>query len=108
MIIEFYQLRGIISVTYLRVPQILREYGVLNYSTELCHIIDNKHELAFGCEMETEIRAATIIAVDKMKYCFENHGHKILAIEIDWLLWQLGEQRKDEIAPHHRTLTIYY
>ena len=38
----------------------------------------------------------------------ERKGMKLLVIEIDWLLWQIGEKRKDEIPPHHRTLTIYY
>ena len=30
------------------------------------------------------------------------------APQVDWLLWQLGEQRKDAIPPHHRTLTTCY
>jgi hypothetical protein len=29
-------------------------------------------------------------------------------LECDWLLWQMGEDMKDSILPHHRTLSIYY
>ena len=35
-------------------------------------------------------------------------GDPSRAPQVDWLLWQLGEQRKDAIPPHHRTLTTCY
>lgn len=35
-------------------------------------------------------------------------GHDIKTIEIDWILWQKGEELKDEIVPHHRVLSIFY
>jgi hypothetical protein len=46
-----------------RVPQILNEYKILEYTKELQQTIENKVELCSGCEEEVEIRAATIIAV---------------------------------------------
>ena len=30
------------------------------------------------------------------------------SVEVDWYLWQFGEAVKDTIAPHHRTLTVFY
>ena len=39
---------------------------------------------------------------------FAKRGITLLAVEVDWLLWNWGEVVKDEIAPHHRTLTIFY
>jgi hypothetical protein len=30
------------------------------------------------------------------------------SIQVDWILWQMGEELKDEIFPHHRTLSIFY
>jgi hypothetical protein len=33
---------------------------------------------------------------------------EVLSIEIDYLLWNEGENLRKDILPHHRTLTIYY
>lgn len=91
-----------------RVPQILREMGVLEYSPALALKVDNCIEIAVGSEEEVEIRALTIVAVDKVHACLCSLGFKILVVELDWLLWQKGEAVKDDIRPHHRTRTIYY
>lgn len=59
--------------------------------------------------MELEIRAATIQAVELVHSFMVQHGHVSLrVIELDWLLWQIGESSKDTLQPHHRTLSIYY
>jgi hypothetical protein len=58
--------------------------------------------------METEIRAATIQAVELIQQKLTKKGYKIKVIELDWLLWQIGEDNKDVLQPHHRTLTVYY
>lgn len=91
-----------------RVPQILRQVGVLEYSTSLASLVDNKIEIAFGSDEETEIRACTVIAVELLQKALIKYGLNLLVLEVDWLLWQKGELIKDEILPHHRTLTIYY
>ncbi len=91
-----------------RVPQILRHMGVLRYSEALAHKVDTKQEIPFGSDEETEIRAATIVAVDLLQKELHKQGLSLLVLEVDWLLWQWGERVKDEIPPHHRTLTIYY
>ena len=41
----------------------------------------------------------------------ENENNKtfqITSVELDWLLWQIGEERCKKMKPHHRTLTVYY
>jgi hypothetical protein len=91
-----------------RVPQILRHMGVLQYSADLARRIDAKEVIPFGSEEETELRAMTIVAVEKLRECLQGRGRNLLSIEIDWLLWQWGEAAKDDIPPHHRTLTIFY
>jgi hypothetical protein len=91
-----------------RVPQILREMGIMKYSEELAMKIDSFIEIPFGSEEEIEIRAMTILAVDKLHKALCSLGISLLVIEVDWLLWQRGEAMKDQIKPHHRTLTIYY
>lgn len=91
-----------------RVPQILRHVGILKYSDRLAAMIDSFTEIPFGSPEETEIRACTVVAVEMLQKELSAQGLFLLSVELDWLLWQRGEDMKDDIAPHHRTLTIYY
>jgi hypothetical protein len=57
-----------------------------------------------------EIRAATVQAVELLKAELlgtHNVPH-VLSLTLDWHLWQEGERLKDELPPHHRTLTVFY
>ena len=91
-----------------RVPQILRSLGILIYSPFLSEQIDTLKEIPWGGELEIEIRAQTIISVDKLQQSLQKKGLNLLVLECDWFLWQKGEDLKDDILPHHRTLSIYY
>ena len=93
-----------------RVPAVLREMGVLQYSIPLSQIIDSKQELIPGSEEEIEIRAATIVAVERMRSIVAAKTGKGLphAVHVDWWLWEYGEAMRKEHRPHHRTRTIYY
>lgn len=86
-----------------RVPQILAELGVLQYSTDLKASIDAKEEIPHSDPREIEIRAATVKVVEEIA---EESGRP--SIEIDWILWQMGEEQLASLAPHHRTLSIFY
>ena len=35
-------------------------------------------------------------------------GIDLLVIEVDWLLWNQGENSLDTMDPHHRTITTFY
>lgn len=104
----FRDIDGLTMFADYRVPQILRSMGVLQYSELLASHIDTYQELAWGGEMEVELRVQTIVAVDRLQLSLKQRGMDILVLECDWLLWQMGEDLKDEILPHHRTLSIYY
>ena len=91
-----------------RVPQILREKGVLVYSKELADIVDNKKEIMHSTEHEIEIRAGTIIAVEDIKEALGKLGLLAMSLEIDTYLWEEGEKIKDKVQPAHRTLSIFY
>lgn len=92
-----------------RIPQILLHLQVLHYGSALMSKITGKQEIAFGSEEEIEIRASTVIAVQKMREQVQKHLNlSLTSIELDWILWNWGEAVKEEIFPHHRTLTIYY
>ncbi|KAG2378506.1 hypothetical protein C9374_008145 [Naegleria lovaniensis] len=85
------------------------EHVVLVYSSELKDKIARLQPLEYSSQMEVEIRAFTIQAVEQMRQVLlEKHNIKCLSIEIDWMLWQIGENARKTIKPHHRTLSIYY
>ena len=93
-----------------RVPAVLREVGVLCYKDSLERKIDALEELPPGSEEEIEIRAATIVAVERIR---EAVGKKVgrigpPSVHLDWALWEIGEAQRAQHRPHHRTLTVYY
>ncbi len=62
---------------------------------------------------EVEIRAATVVCTAAICKTLNDDaagagGRAVMDVEVDWLLWQDGERRKDELPPHHRTLTCFY
>jgi len=89
-----------------KVPQILRDEGVLEYSEVLARIVDSKGWIRAGSAYEVEIRAGMIVAVELLRRALSRLGRALLSIEIDWLLWNMAQGR--EMAPHHRTLTTFY
>uniref|UniRef100_A0A7S2UWC3 Queuosine 5'-phosphate N-glycosylase/hydrolase n=1 Tax=Fibrocapsa japonica TaxID=94617 RepID=A0A7S2UWC3_9STRA len=91
-----------------RVPQILEHRGVLKYSQRLCQMIVSEEEIPAGSDMEIEIRAATIQAVEMLQHILEKNDVKLTSVEIDWLLWQEGEKLKENIQKHHKTRTMFY
>jgi len=88
-----------------RVPQLLRDRGVLEYSVALAAKVDARVELAAGSEEEVAIRAATIVAVERVRAAMRV---PLVAVEVDWLLWQRGEKLRGDLAPHHCTRTWFY
>ena len=91
-----------------KLPQVLRHYVVLEYAPELAQRIDNQELLQSGGEEEVELRAATIWACELLRREMSRaSGYAITAIEVDQLLWYLG-QNSAEMRPYHRTRTIYY
>ncbi|RHY05802.1 hypothetical protein DYB25_008720, partial [Aphanomyces astaci] len=91
-----------------RVPQVLRPEGVLQYSLALDALIQAKTPIPSGSLMEVEIRACTIQAVEQLHAVLTAKGHRIKVIELDWLLWQIGENAKDHLPNHHRTWSVFY
>ena len=91
-----------------RVPQILRELNILEYSNELSNLVDNKIQILHSSLFEIEIRAATIQSIEEIKFEFQKNNLFFLSLEIDVFLWEEGEKVKDTIKPHHRTLSIFY
>jgi hypothetical protein len=128
---DFSDMKLITTFPDYRVPQILRQVGVMQYVPELAAKVDNHDELEEGGVDEVSIRACTVVAVEEMVEQVKKHLadiseaddaseqsksnlHKLLedvsAVTIDWYLWQRGEQedRWNLLGPHHRVRTTYY
>ncbi|PSS21235.1 UPF0553 protein [Actinidia chinensis var. chinensis] len=89
------------------VPAVLRQLGVLKYSSSLAGTIETNGEISSGSEEEVELRACTICAVEKMReQILKKFGKQVLSVELDLWLWSIGVQCPS--LQHHRTLSIYY
>eukprot|EP01069_Polyplicarium_translucidae_P003637 Polyplicarium_translucidae@DN2369_c0_g2_i3.p2 len=83
--------------------------------------IDRKAEVEAGSAAEVEIRAAAIVAVERIAQRLSaeraarplSQGPAVSQscvppVFVDWALWAEGERRKDALPAHHRTTTTNY
>lgn len=55
------------------------------------------------------MRASIVVAGELLRAeLLSRHQLSMLSIELDWILWNIGEQDLVTLPPHHRTRTIYY
>ena len=91
-----------------KLPQVLREMGIISYLPGLAARIDSFEHLHPGSTEEVEIRAATLWAVEELKKGFEKLGTKLTSPQVDNWLWQLGQLDTFRKHPFHRCRTIFY
>ena len=91
-----------------KLPQVLREMGLISYHPDLAKQVDLRENLAAGGEEEVEIRAMTIWAVDALKEALGRRGKAVTSSAVDQWLWQLGQLEPFRRRPYHRCRTIYY
>jgi hypothetical protein len=95
-----------------RVPQLLRNMDVLEYSPLLASKVDEGVELQSSSVDEVYIRASTVVAVDNLvKFVKEKTAKDdINAVKMDWYLWNIGEKldRDGSLGSHHLVNTIFY
>lgn len=91
-----------------KVPQVLKQAGILEYNKELSDIVDNEIELEHNSEMEIEIRANMIYALELIKEELFKNGLKLNSIEIDNQLWLLSKNKDWKSKPYHLTRSINY
>ena len=106
-----------------RVPQILHHLRILTYAPALVHSLETHEEFASGTREEIVIRAASIIAVERVAAALRAGGGAAGAptssVLIDFFLWDLakrlevGQDRIEGIKtqpmlPMHRTRSIWY
>lgn len=91
-----------------KLPQILRQMGVLVYDDALARRVDARELLPAGSAEEVEIRAHTVWAVELMRQELALLGQVYAAYEFDWWLWQRSQSLGGQAQPYHCTRTIFY
>lgn len=105
---SFNDLAALTAFADYKVPQVLRQHGVLRYTPELAERIRRYDLLPPDSDEELEIRAGTIWGVELLRQALERRGTSLRAFEIDWALWQSGQALTADVEPYHRTLTVFY
>jgi hypothetical protein len=105
---DFTDLDQLTAFADYKVPQILRWLGVLVYDDALATVVDTRTRIPAGSRMETEIRAATVVACDRIVAVMADIGRSITAAELDWLLWSRSQMLPGRSTPYHLTETIFY
>lgn len=91
-----------------KVPQVLHHEGVLTYSPSLEAKLRALTELPAGCAEEVELRLVAVEGVERLQRAIAAKGRPLMALEVDWLLWEAGRFLPAEALPHHRTRTTAY
>ena len=91
-----------------KLPQVLRQLGVIAYHPDLARRVDQMELLQAGSEEEVEIRAATIWAVEALREAFQQAGIAAISMQVDQWLWRLGQLEAFRDRPYHRCRTIFY
>lgn len=86
------------------VPHVLRVDGVLCYDPTLLARINREELIPAGSEEEREIRAAALHAVELLKRKLDG----VTAMQLDYVLWNRGQEPAYKALPRHRTRTVFY
>lgn len=106
-VVNFSDLDALTCFPDYKLPQVLRHFAVLEYSADLARRIDGWEELRAEEPTEVEIRAATVVAVERLREALAAQGRQLMSIEVDWILWELS-QSLYPVRPYHRTRTVFY
>jgi hypothetical protein len=91
-----------------KVPQVLEALGVLRYDASLVASLEAHEVLPAHGEAEVELRAATLVATDRLRERLAAAGRPLTAVEVDWILWELGLAPDQRFKPYHLTRTTAY
>ena len=86
------------------VPHVLRVDGVLVYDSNLLERIHREELIPSGSQEEREIRACAVHAVELLR----GHLAGVSSMQLDYLLWNRGQQPVYKAQPRHRTRSVFY
>lgn len=88
-----------------KIAGVLRCYDILEYNKELSNLIDNKVEILKDSQFEIEIRANTLYVIDLI---YNKINKNISRIDINDIIWLMGQDKSKMTKPYHRTYSKYY
>lgn len=88
-----------------KIPQVMRCYGMLEFTNGLEERVDKKLELPENSKEEIEIRANDLAIIN---YIYEKLNKMISRMDINDFIWLLGQDKSKMTKPYHRTLTKHY
>ncbi|KAI0039778.1 hypothetical protein FA95DRAFT_1599696 [Auriscalpium vulgare] len=104
-----------------RVPQILHHLRLLTYPPSLAALLKAHAAVPHGSREEVSVRAASIIAVERVCAAIKAQGNAVEGISsvlVDFYLWDLAKRveegerlegfEAEETLPAHRTRSIWY
>ncbi|MFH1566105.1 MAG: queuosine salvage family protein [bacterium] len=91
-----------------KIPQILRNLGVLVFSDELSQKVDNYELIEADSVYENEIRIATVWAVENIMQELKEKYADVTSSHVDNMLWLRSQVKNKDDKPYHRTLTTAY
>lgn len=106
-VVRFADLADLTCFPDYKLPQVLRHLGAIEYSRSLARRVDSWEELLPGEPAEVEIRAATVVQVERLREALADRGRRLMSVEVDWMLWDLS-QSLYPVRPYHRTRTVFY
>lgn len=104
----FHDLDALTAFADYKVPQVLRNLGIIHYAPDLAARIDRRELIPAKSMEEIAIRAATVQACERIRLALATQEQQVSAYAIDWLLWKVGQTLPEGTAPYHRTVTIFY
>ena len=96
---------NLIGCSDYKIPQILRSYGILEYSDDLANIVDNKIEIEENNPFEVEIRASMLVVID---YIYNAINGSVCKMDINDYIWLKGKNKSLIHKPYHLTRTLSY
>jgi hypothetical protein len=90
------------------VPHVLRVDGVLIYDPELLARINREELIPAGSAEEVEIRACAVHAVELMARSLRAEDVDVSPMQLDYVLWNRGQEPAYKALPRHRSRTVFY
>ena len=90
------------------VPHVLRVDHILTYDDSLLERINAAELIPSGSKEEIEIRACAVHAVELLKNELQSKDPRITSSNLDYWLWNRGQQPHYKARPRHRTRTVFY
>jgi hypothetical protein len=105
---RFYDLDQLTIFADNLVPHVLRVDGLLDYDPELLARIERGELIPAGSPEEVEIRALAIHTVERLVETLRSTGIPATARQLDYILWNRGQEDIYKQIPRHRTRTVFY